>query len=232
MAGGAVSGPTSDSLGGQGIRVFNGFSEPIPLIARIEGRNLSRVVRVDFLGAYSPVAFGPANIKSDRVIEISIPDGCVGMNGTATVNVRVDDDINAPVQAPVGWTYQANQPIQLYAPFGVVPVNGVAYIVGPCENLSVVPDRFPDGSLHAFSCTNLNVSCVKILDGHYQTRQNAIPRPLFPNANIALFTWDQDCQDCSGGTGSYTGYFSVVATNDKLQSRTTTACLSTVCTGH
>ena len=218
---------TSNSIGGSGFKVVNGFSAPISVTAKISGRNLSRVDSVTFVGA-DPIAIGPSNIKSDGEIQVGVPAICItGAGGSNTVAVLVDDGVNTPVSFANGWIYMATGPVQVVLPG--IPINKIAYLVGPCEMVSVSIFTFPDGSLQVDSCQSGIQACVKIPTT--QTGQHGFTSAVFPNANIALFGWTTECAGCTP-PGTYTGFFVAVAQNDKAPSNTVTACFSTSCTSH
>jgi hypothetical protein len=190
---------------------------------------LGRVESVTFVGA-DPIAIGPSNIKSDGEIQVGVPANCItGAGGSNTVAVQVDDGVNTPVSFANGWIYMATGPVQVVLPG--IPINKVAYLVGPCETVSVFPTTFTDGSLQVFSCASGVPACVKIPIGGTTISQHGFTSALFPNSNIALFGWTTECQGCSP-PGTYTGYFTLTAQNDKAPSNTVTACFSTSCTTH
>jgi hypothetical protein len=213
---------TSNSIGMQNVRLVNGVTTATPVTARIIGRNLNRVKTVTFVGAV-PVTIGPSNVSSDGTrIELSVPAFCVtGSGGANTVSILVDDGVNV-VTFMNGWIYTTTGP--LLVSFPNVPIGAVAYLAGPCEDVTVTTTLTSDG--YAFvDCSFQIVGCIKVTSPG--VNQHGILSPFFPNANIAVFSWGRDCSGCTPGT--MTNYFRATATNVRSMTQLT-SCLQTTCT--
>jgi len=216
------SGPaTSNSVGMQNIRVRGGLTAALPVTAQILGRNLSRVRSVTFGSQRVPV--GPSDIKGGTEIDVGVPAFCLTA-ASASVSVIADDQINTPVSFANGWIFTATGPIQVFVPN--VPLGGVAFLVGPCENVVI---NIPSGSTSFVDCTFQGVGCVQILSP--LLAQHGVVSTLFPNANIAVLTWNPDCSACSPKGSTFNGFFLATATNDKSGSQVS-LCLATSCTAH
>ena len=226
VAGG--SGPaTSNSIGASGIKLANGFSAPIPVTARIFGTNLSRVKSVTFVGA-APITIGLSNFKGSGEIDVGVPSICLA-GASASVSVTLSDGVNAPVSFANGWLFTATGPVQVVLP-GMPLGTIAAYLVGPCETVSVSIFTFPDGSLEVSNCGSGIQACIKV--PQFSIAQHGFTSALFPNANIALFSVTTDCTACSPSGSTFQGFFQTTAQNNNAPSNSVTTCFSASCTAH
>jgi hypothetical protein len=187
----------------------NGRTIATPVVARITGRNLSRVRTVSF--GSQQVTVGPSSIKSDTRIEVDVPPFCL-TGASATVAILVDDGINAPVSFANGWAYFATGPIDASIP----GVGSRVFIVGPCEQMSMVVTTWQSGTVVGFldrnGCEFNNpgaASCVRI---NWSFQQSRGAFGIFPDVNVGVLTWTHDCNFCLG-TGQFSGFFLANVTN-------------------
>lgn len=207
LSGTVAAGPaTSNSIGMQNIRTVGVYTAASPVTARISGRNLGRVKVVTFVGT-GPITIGPSNINSAGTrIEVGVPTFCV-TGGANAVAVTVDDGVNPVVSFSNGWIYTATGPIQLFLPN--VPLNAVAFLAGPCEDVAVTYSLYPDGGA-AIDCNFQVESCVAITN--VTVTQHGLESVVFPNVNIALFKWGVNCAACTGH-GTTRAAFPATGTN-------------------
>lgn len=225
------SGPaTSNSIGARDIRLVNGFTTASPVTARIIGRNLNRVVSLNFGSQQVPI--GPSNINSAGTrIEASVPSFCL-TGANASVAVSVDDGINAPASFANGWIYTATGPLQVFlAGFQ----GAIVFVAGPCEHLNMgvttwnvpsIGDGFLDGSTNCSFSNPLAASCARIINVTFVERFGL--STIFPNANFGVISWTTTCAHCTAGSGTVTGTFQADATNTN-SNVTARPCRSTSC---
>ena len=168
---------------------------------------------------------------SDGEINVGVPAYCItagaGTNGATPVNILVTDGVNAVSTLMNGWTYLPTGPIQFFA--AGLPIGAVAYLVGSCETVSVTPAP-GDKSMFTWvaNCFPISTTQSCVVVGNFTLDQHSFQSTVFPAANIAVYQWGTDCSNCALTNTTYTGKFTITATNTS-SNQSTSLCQSASC---